>query len=441
MTGAMTADASRHRPLRPLRGSNARQIIATILLAVALAVSAWVGESASGQWQSAVRAEVARSGAISEVARHVYVGEASIALQVAVAQTRGTALERAAEAETGAGGESILLEADEDLEWAWQLRRSHASMDHLINDSYWQEGEGYDVAARIVNLHEERGVDPSPDPQTLLRSADGKARLAQWVAGATVPVVVLYLLVEIFSSLGLVRSARDAASSRAASTDDVGVAPSLGHPTAGARLPRVVALMAWVLLGILPLAQMQAQQAADRADAQSSRAAVQTTNAIAAGSQFISFVLNAERDLSTQTMRIGARANAAPLASPERAAAESVAVQAQLTAMDPVTAVVASMTRLPSTADGLGVTFADALASGPAEWTHLQSEQVRLLDEAAEHGRTARALSVALLLASLTLTLATVAQAPAAGRARLLRTSPVVMVLLTLVIAFLGLTA
>lgn len=437
----MDADVTDHGPLHRLRGSNARQIAATLLLAVALAASAWIGESASSGWQSAVRAEVGRSATINELVRHVYVGEASIALQVAVAQTRGTALGRAAEAEAGPGGESILLEADEDLEWAWQLRRSHASMDHLINDSYWQDGEGYDVAARIVDLQEERGADAPRDPETLLRSADGKARLAQWVAGAGIPMVVLYLILEVVDSPRRDRSGRDASASPAASADDVGVAPSLGHPTAGARLPRVVALMAWALLGILPLAQQQAQQAADRADAQSSRAAVQTTNAMAAGSQAISFVLNAERDLSTQTMRIGARANAAPLASADRAAAENVAVQAHLSALDPVTAVVTSMTKLPTAEDGLDAAFADALRSGPAEWTHLQSEQVRLLDEAAEHGRTARALSVALLLASLTLTLATVAQAPAAGRARLVRAGPVALVLLTLTIAFLGLTA
>ena len=424
--------------LHRLGQPNIRQTLTVVVLAVLLAVGAWFSGAANGKWQSSVREEVVWSAAAVEILRHVYGDEAPWALEIALAQERGAAVAAAAHG-VGQPGQRAMVEGLVDTKWAAQLRTAHAPQAHLVNDEYWRDGSGFDVSARIVDLQSASADLLGRRPDRLLRAGDRDSVVAELVVGAAVPLVAGYILVELL--LRRRRRARGANEPDDEQTArDVGLVPSPWAAPRRHRLLSGAALAAWVLLGVLPLAQLHAEHVSARASTQSSRAAVQVATGIGGGSQLASFRLTARRDLELGTeQRLLLREWVAGEASGDVAAAEQLAVGAHHDALPVMAATTSAMVAAPAVSAGVDVRLAEVAASGPAEWRHLSQEQLRLLDVADDAGRSASTLALALLMSALALSLSALAMTPTGERSALVTTSPLALLGVAAVLTVVGL--
>lgn len=418
---------------------NIRQTVTTVVLAVLLAVGAWFSGAANAEWQSSVREEVVWSAAAGEILRHVYGDEAPWALEIAIAQERGTAVAAAAESAGDLGG-TARFESAIDVEWAAQLRAAHADRDHLVNDQYWRDGSGFDVSARIVDMQRRNADVLSRDPERFLRAGDRDRAIAEGAVAAALPLVAGYIVVELL----LWRRHR---AGRRGGVEPVLVGPAhdvalVPRPWVAPRTHRYatsVAFAAWVLVGVLPLAQLQAQHMSGRASSQSSRAAVQTAAAVVGGAQLASFQLSAQRAVELGAeQRLMLRDWAAGEAPDDLAAEQYVAVGAQRDALPAVRAVADAMVAAPAISAGVDERLVAVAISGPATWQHLQSEQLRLLDVADDAGRSADIFALALLLAVLALSLAALAATPMGRRSFAVSAAPASLVVCAAALAVVG---
>ena len=400
-----------------LADGNVRQAIVTLSVAVLVAAATAVSGVANDHWASSVRAETRWSAAAVETLRHLYAREAPVAFDVALAEVRARALDDAAAAAAGDDGIRARFEGEVEGQVSWHLRRSLEDTDSLLNVAYALPGGGFDVAARLADLQDREGDLLAEDPARTVAAGDRARVVAEALAALTLPTVLLYITVELVlaarSSRGRRGTARPGSLWRqgaTASGDDADLVP---RPWAvdGRRRPAVVvAFAAWFLVAILPFAQLHAAHVASRAGSESSRAAATVSALIAGGQQRQSFLLDVEGALLTDlSLRSVAREWATAVVPGTLADAEAVVTAADAAALAGMRAITAEMTRLPGTADGVDARLADLAGADLDAASAVQQDQGNLLDQADHAQSRANRFAVALLLATLCLSMAALA--------------------------------
>jgi hypothetical protein len=125
-----------------------------ILLAITAVVAAWItfvavtaSSDAGGDWQSALRQEVARGAAAVEAIRYVYGVEAPAALQVTTEQV----LADAARAAAASADPSAAAALEAQAEVADQVRGLLEPNAEMARPAYALEGGGYDPVRRLAD--------------------------------------------------------------------------------------------------------------------------------------------------------------------------------------------------------------------------------------------------------------------------------------------------
>ncbi|TKK85266.1 hypothetical protein FDA94_26740 [Herbidospora galbida] len=374
--------------------SNLLQAAVTVLVALLLVIAALLYSQASGDWQTGVRQHLQRSAAVLEHVRHVYADEAPAAMQVSVAEARARHLGTAA-------GSQAAVEAEAENQFAWHQRQAHAGGATLLaGDRYRLDGLGYDVPRRLGDL---RASAPRVDPEGTFSDGDATGRLATWISFLTIPLVVVYLVAQLFLRR------------RADSSDrDVGLAP---EPDVTRRFGVTLAVGVWIVLNVVApfYAHQQAQE--QRAQALAAIRIDRIETSILAGQTLSAFRTEGRRTVLALESRAAARQYAALGADGEDWAQTEIAA-ADAAAVGTVTDVVARMTRSPAQADGVDPVTRAALAGAPGDWQAQLAGQLAEVDRAERAGQWANVLGLAGLLAGLAATLAALAEATGqAGRA------------------------
>lgn len=402
--------------MTPVRlDSNKRQAVTTLLVAVLLALSVLAQELAAQEWESSLTAEIRRTGLTVELLRYVYVDVAPVALQAEIARNRSDILSQAGKA-AGDLGAAANFDAEVDQQWSWnQLRMPEIVR---IPDDYRREQYGYDVASFAADQYREADMTTAAREVTdAMRSGDQARLVSEILAGMVVLVIAAYLVSEIIARRSGSATPPD---------PDVGLVPRFWAGSTAA------AFFAWILLGVIPWAQVHAANDAARAGVESSRAAVRLTATVAAGAHVATFALGSARDAEFAELRVLARQYAEVGAAPGIAQSEQVATAAYQDAVTDQRAITELMTRPLASVVGVDPDLAAIADPDPAGWGGLQQEQADLASSANRRTADANVLSASVLLASLSLTLSTLVAATAVqNRTRFLTATPVVLVLLS----------
>ena len=401
------------RPPR-LPNADARQVGVTLVVATLLAGSAFFADAAQGDWQESIRADTRWGAGVDEALRFVYVDEAPVALEIALATARAESL-----AASPGGRSGALASFEAEVELAWSAAAASDLNNELLTSRYQQSSTGFDVQLRVAD--ETASLASSADDAALaVERGDGLAARAERIALAVIIVVGAFLALESGLWIAAVRRrTRPVNGVPDASTpeEEDGSGGAVPLPwrvrSPERRATAVVALIAWTLLGMLPWLQIDAANDAARAESQSARAAVQLSTAVAAGAHYNSFVLNSQRALIFEQMRSTAYEFTA--AASDDAVAPMVELVGGALAEAAVVqqSVVAEMTRAPTDVDdGVPAEVAELATTGFEELDHLSSEQLRLVTLTEDASTRANGLGLSLLLATLSLTLATVSPRP-----------------------------
>lgn len=417
------------RPSRWLPNSNVRQTVVTITVAVLLVLSALCSVMTSNYWDDSLKGEVAWSAASSEIIRDTYSIQAPEVMRIAIAENKAEVLDQEAAA-AGIHGTAAAFDAEIHLQWSWHLLEALTAIDSipLLNERYALDGGGYDVISYLGDHYRDDAADLAVWVDESLQAANFFRSLGEIFAAGIVVVVGLYLLTEWIGR-------RSRGQPVLQSESDVELVPL---PWTGSSL---AAFLAWVLLGILPLLQLHAANDAAQAENASSRASVRLAGEVAGGAQFAAFVLIGEQSIELERLWIGSRDFAVTLPELSKIAVEEeVASSGYRAALERQIAVTRQMTRSPSEADGLDPPFVAVVNSDKATWQLRQAEQIRLSEEATRRTSDASILTVALLLASLAITLATLAGTIRRGeRAVLVRSAPLLLLVGAIALVSLGL--
>jgi hypothetical protein len=226
----------------------------------------------------------------------------------------------------------------------------------------------------------------------------------------------------------LALSARRRRSSRRGSDADPGLIPQPWSTEESRREATTVALLAWLFVALLTGPQLNASDQEQQAQSLAARRAALISTSIAASTLREGFIADSRRaelavDIGVNARELGALDAPATLATAERvtAAADRIAVQR-------IHTVVLAMTELPDATDGIDPATRAALASTPAEWTTLLTDQNRQANLAERASQRSDRLVIALLLGALASSLAAVAAARSHTPAALLY-APVALLL------------
>ncbi|MDQ0373824.1 hypothetical protein [Cellulomonas humilata] len=415
--------------------ANVRQVVVILLVSLLVLASSRAAENAQDSWSQSVTAETRWSAGAREVLRYVYTDEAPFALEVALVEHRADAMTAAAEA-AGVDSARAAFEAEVATQWSWHLRNAHEKFgDSLISDEYAVPGAGFDVPARLAAMEAAGSAVLLDDPEDAARAGDRASATAQWIALAIIPLVVVYLVADLL----LVRRSRRLAASIPPGSDpaddDIGQVPRPWASAPEQRPMTIIALLAWVLVALLPAAQVQAAAVAARAGSESSRIAIQALGALEGGLLYRSFAADAAQQQIGDDLNGVAREWAALDAPPELAEEEAVVTAAETGSREAVQDIVGSMTRLPTEADGVSDRLAAYAASTSADANALVSDRAVLVDEASDAQRRASTLAIALLLGSLTLTLVGLASTRTGRRLRFVRYAPAASLVAAVLVA------
>jgi hypothetical protein len=171
-----------------------------------------------------------------------------------------------------------------------------------------------------------------------------------------------------------------------------------------------VALIAWLAVVLLPNLQLHFDKREDQSEALAARHAAQISTALGASGFVSSFQVNAGRAAKYERSRGLARAQAA-LGVEDPALAAELAAQSKLERRrgDRAEAIALAMGREPTKGDGVDALTRAAVRSSPTEAELLVREQNDTVSSAQEAGRKGTRVTLALLLAGLTLSLSAVA--------------------------------
>ena len=169
-----------------------------VLLATAAVVAAMIGwqgatvsNSASDDWQSALRTEVKRSAAALEDVRYLYQVELPVAVRILQARALQATYTVAAAAETGANKQALKVEADTQAQVVQALL---ASSDLVSKSEYALPSGGLDLAKRLTDLRAQSPAILALDPDALEVQGDGLANRANLLTLTLLPTSVGALL-------------------------------------------------------------------------------------------------------------------------------------------------------------------------------------------------------------------------------------------------------
>ena len=169
-----------------------------ILLTVAAIVAATIGfraamisSSASESWQSALRTEVKRSAAALEDVRYLYQTELPMAVRIVEARIVGAEMLAAAQGQSGAAKQALLLEASVQD----QIISAISSSSNLATKpDYALPSGGFDLGKRLADLRAQYPAQLALDPDGLQATGDRLANKADLVSLALIPTSVAAFL-------------------------------------------------------------------------------------------------------------------------------------------------------------------------------------------------------------------------------------------------------
>jgi hypothetical protein len=353
-----------------------------------------VATSAADKWEESVRQEIQRSAALLEDVRYVYGDEAALGYDLAVGKLRAELA-----ADQDAGTDRILFAA----------AREANQQQPLVSGDYELRGGGFDVPHRLADVRQENAALTSLDPSESESDGDSRADASQWILLATVPLVLLYLVADWVLRRGT-RWSPGRRGKRGTTPDDVGLVPRPWSSTSARGLGASVALIAWLVVVLLPSLQVRFDNREDRSEALAARHAVQISTALGASGFISTFRTNAGRAAAYEETRGIARAQAARGVQDRGLASELVAKgRLEQSRGRRAKAIAQAMGREPTTRDGVDAVTRAALQSSPAEAQPLLRAQNDAASAAQKAGRRGARVTLALLLAGLTLSLAAVA--------------------------------
>jgi hypothetical protein len=409
VTVAGRRPSSRAEPLDALA---LLQAAVTVLVAIAIGVGALLASQAGSRRQEAVRQEIKRSAATIEDVRFVYGDEAPLAYRVAVARALTEEM-RAAARSAGPDGSAAAVEAVVQEQVAFRLASGQDGTGSLAEGNRYRTPEGgYDVGRRLADVRAANPELVALDPDAAQAAADGFGRAASTATAATGVLVAAYLVVALMRGLrGRRRRGRGAATVGA--EPDIGLIPQPWAAEPTRRQATTVALIAWILLTVLSGPQIYFADQEQRAQSLAARDAALITTSIAASSLRQTFMIETSRSIVLANIGSLARELGELDVSAATARSQQLIADAERAAVPRMSAIAGSMTRPPSAADGVDLATRSVIASTPADWTALQTEQSRQATLADHAGSRADRIVIALLLAGLATSLSAVAAATA----------------------------
>lgn len=382
--------------------ANRLQVAVTVVLALLLAAATWCSSKATGYWQQATREDARSTTARIETVRFVYQSELPLAVGLGQAQVQRDALQALhAEGELEIADE--VATADR-LVAQLQMNADQSSNGLVHGDDYVMPEGGYDVARRLGDvLHADRVTSLDTSAATM-RAGDGWARWARACALASLTLAMAYVV------LSGVRGHRRRADP---APPDVGLIPTPWDEPRRRRLVAVTALVAWLALPVLTAEQLALSSSSTRAAAQSSRliselsgaaTASQIRSGAAGGLQLQGIDLTTRGLVRQYTATLGGSHGQELLGMAEQSAGERWSEVSN------------AMLALPTTAEGVDPSTITWLASEPADWERTRSQQERVQLASELDGSHGDAVALALLIAALAATAATVARLPGALR-------------------------
>src|SRR5450830_1480725 len=180
------------------RGHESGHTGVAILLTVAAIVAATIGfraamisSSASESWQSALRTEVKRSAAALEDVRYLYQTELPMAVRILEARVVGAEMLAAAQGQSGAAKQALLLEASVQD----QIISAISSSSNLATKpDYALPSGGFDLGKRLADLRVQYSALLALDPDSLQATGDRLANKAELVSLALIPTSVAAFL-------------------------------------------------------------------------------------------------------------------------------------------------------------------------------------------------------------------------------------------------------
>jgi hypothetical protein len=385
-------------------------------VAITVAVATAVNGGASDAWRAAVREEAAWNAGAVELLRHTYEEQAPLVLDVALAEEQSRWLDAAADREEQ--GQIAAFDGTTLRNWAFAQRQAQDAESSLFGAEYRDASGGASVSAFLA---EEEGRSPAlrqrhADPT--FGQGDARRATAERLASLTLVWVLVFFVVEALAARPAtgVRARSALRARRRAARRGVRVAAQPGPPAGSVprpwlvrdpsrRAPLALGLAGWLLVGVLPLAQMHITNDQARAAAMADRLATRTTTAISGSGQFFAFATNARQELLMIEARLVARQIAALDAGLELGAAEAVSTQAQEDALPGLQRIVEVMTATPSEREGISGRLSEVLSADVDDWRRLAAAQEQERDDASTAGERAGRLGTGLLLATLTVVL------------------------------------
>jgi hypothetical protein len=382
--------------------ANRLQVAVTVVLALFLAAATWSSSKATGYWQQAAREDARSATARIESVRFVYQSELPLALGLGQAQVQRDALRALdAEDELEVAGEGA---AADRLVAQLQMNADKTRNGLVHGDDYVMPGGRYDVARRLGDVLNADRVASLDTSAATMRAGDRWARWARGWVILSLTVAVAYVVLSGFRG-----RRRRADPARAA----VGLIPTPWDEPGRRRLVAMTALAAWLALPVLTAEQLALSTGSTRAAAESSRLISQVSGAAtvsqirsgAAGGLQLQGIDLATRGLVRQyTATLNGSHGQELLGIAEQRAGERWGEVSK------------EMVALPRTGEGVDPITIAWLASEPSDWEHVRSQQERVQLASERDGSHSDAVALALLIAALAATAATVARLPGALR-------------------------
>jgi hypothetical protein len=240
-----------------------------------------------------------------------------------------------------------------------------------------------------------------------MRAGDRRATQALIVSLAAGIVVAIYLTVGVFLA---VRERNTQSTAGPPLTDGVDLIPNPWTAKPHHRVVTAIALLAWVIVAIAPIAQLRLSLTSQRSGAEASAAAVRITGDLQASTTLENFRLSSTQTITSHAISALSRQLAAlDVSDPEASAQQSALGEAEERATTRLTEVARVMTRLPVTADGVDARTAQSLGTTPADWQTATSHQTNLVEQAQRVGTAATMAMLGALLAALAAIMAALA--------------------------------
>ena len=393
----------RPRVRREYTARNIAQAAVTIAVGAAFAFATFLAGEAAARWSDAVKEDIKWSAGLTEDVRYLFTEEAPFAFEYAATIARADALAAAAEGRPPAEMGAAVLEAHSTRTTVEGRREGYLSTgDSLLSDQYWVE-DHFDVESRLHDAREDASSTVVADPDAAKASGNRYAAAALAVSLLPIAIAVGYL-----GWLQRTRR-RTVTGTGARAEQDVALIPDPAGASRGGVAG--LALMAWLLLVILPPLQIYLSLAEDEASAESSAGAVQVMRTILVSN----LAAGLEADLLHQAddfaRRAEARAEAYSLLPEEATPGQAAIIDAELAVVDTYRSIAKATTPTVEPGPNMSHETVQEITADPEEWQQILARQNEAAEEAEHAGQRDNAMTVAVVLAGITTTLTVLAAA------------------------------